>query len=520
MKLLLIYPPFGTPGIVPYSISYLKSFVTDNIDTAKNEVKCIDLNAKFHRFKFIKYYFKIKTVQNDGDYSTVLSDFYKDSTKVYSDNNKLIRTNLSLSKVDLGAEIGVADERDDGDNGKNCEVEANSKSPEFFEQLLDLILKEKPDLVAFSIVYSSQCFYATALINKLNQLNIPCIVGGPSVNQNLKKIAPYLSNEVELLKLVKKINLAELNLTKIGLDEQGVDADRGGGDTAANDSCDCNNLNCETVSDYSDYDSKDYLSKHLIIPLKTCSTCYYRQCAFCTHYKDECYFEFKLDRIKKTIEKSKQKYFFFIDDMISPSRLIELAEMLTPLNVFWSCQLKPTKELIPILPKLYESGLRCVCWGIESGNQRILNLMKKGITTEIAEQVLLESKKVKIKNVVFIMFGFPTETESEFKDTISFLEKNSNNIDLISTSLFGLQQGSKVYNDPKEFSIGKIIETPRTLLDDKISFEINPEVVKNSDCMTSQRAKEMKDNYRKSINNLNKLPKIFNFFKEQIMFFD
>ncbi|MBT5021245.1 radical SAM protein [Candidatus Woesearchaeota archaeon] len=454
MKLLLVYPPFCTPSILPYSISYLKSFVKDNLDV---DVKCLDLNAKFHKLKFKKYYSELnqteikKSIEKTGE---ILFKFNEESKPVYrGNNNKVVR----------------------------------GEEPELIKELIQLIIDEKPDLVGFSVVYNSQCFYATVFLNELRARGINCVVGGPSANEKMRSENICLKNEVELVEYIEKTF-----------------------DVVKKYSGHCN---CSTVNDYLDYSEDDYLCSESIIPLKTCSTCFYRQCAFCTHYKDEFYFEYELENIKKTIVNSGKKYFFLIDDMVSIPRIIQLAKIFKELKVIWSCQLKPTTDLIDVLPQLYESGLRCVCWGVESGNQRVLDLMKKGTKINEVKDVLIASSKIGIKNIAFIMFGFPGETETEFKDTIKFLKDNSDNIDLVSTSIFGLQKGSKVYNNPEEYGIVKITEKPRTILDERISFTVDAG-------MTPQRVAAIKDNYSRTIQKLDKLPRIFNYFKEQIMLFD
>ena len=81
---------------------------------------------------------------------------------------------------------------------------------------------------------------------------------------------------------------------------------------------------------------------------------------------------------------SKKKNFFFIDDMISRKRLIEIAEMVKPLGIRWWCQLRPTIDLCGHFKQLYESGLRCIGWGIESGSQKVLDKIKKG--TNVKDQ--------------------------------------------------------------------------------------------------------------------------------------
>ncbi|HLD86782.1 MAG TPA: radical SAM protein, partial [Candidatus Nanoarchaeia archaeon] len=230
------------------------------------------------------------------------------------------------------------------------------------------------------------------------------------------------------------------------------------------------------------------------------------------HYSKVPYVEYPIVLIEKTIRDSKQKHFFLIDDMIPIPRLLKLASMLKPLGAKWGCQLRPTREFTSnVLRTLHESGLEFVIWGVESGVDRILKLMKKGTNTADVEKVLNDSHDAGIKNITYIMFGFPTETKEEFRATIEFLKRNDRAIDLISPSTFGLQAGTPAFENPSEFGITRITEHPRELLGPKIEYEL-------SSGLTHEEAKEMRDKFKRSINNINKYPKAMNFFREHMFF--
>ena len=111
-----------------------------------------------------------------------------------------------------------------------------------------------------------------------------------------------------------------------------------------------------------------------------------------------------------------------------------------------------------------------VIWGVESGNDRVLGLIDKGTNTGDVSLVLQRSHQAGIKNVTYIMFGFPGETREEFMDTIRFLQDNAEFIDLISPSIFGLQRGTIVYDNPALFGITQIEEEERTVLEPKVKY--------------------------------------------------
>lgn len=472
MKLLLLYPPYCTPTSVPYSISYLKSFLNDNVKDKNFSAKCIDINAKWHKLKFNNLYEELKKTNNIEEYGKVLNDFKEQSGLVYYNNHQLILEN---------------------------------KDPEFFNDIINQILKEKPTHVALSFVYNSQVFWGTVLINKLKEHNIKCYVGGPAITDKLKKIANYSAHEVEFLEEINKdlnFEQKENNNTK----ESKINKQTN------NIKVDMNNLNCNTIVDFNDYEKDDYLSKEIIIPIRTSTSCPYKQCTFCTHHGNGTYFEYNINNILETIKKSKFKNVCFIDDYILPKRLKQLTDGLKGEDVKWWIQTKPVKEIIPLLKDASNAGLRCISWGVESGSQDILDKIKKGTNISDINSVLEESKKCNIKNVVYVMFGFPSETKEQFVETIDLLKKNDKNIDIVSTTIFGLQRGSYIYSHPEEFSIKQIHSEERTLLPPKITYDV-------VSGMTTEQATRLKSKYSKTLKKLNKLPQAFNIYKEQIILF-
>ena len=62
--------------------------------------------------------------------------------------------------------------------------------------------------------------------------------------------------------------------------------------------------------------------------------------------------------------------------------------------------------------------------GLESGSQRVLDLMDKRITLQQSETTLAALAYAGIKTTTFWLFGFPGETAEDFQATLDFLEKN------------------------------------------------------------------------------------------------
>ena len=66
--------------------------------------------------------------------------------------------------------------------------------------------------------------------------------------------------------------------------------------------------------------------------------------------------------------------------------------------------------------------------GLESGSQRVLDLMNKKITLQQSEAALASLAYAGIKTTTFWLFGHPGETEEDFQQTLDFVEANKDNI--------------------------------------------------------------------------------------------
>ncbi|MBI5241196.1 MAG: radical SAM protein [Elusimicrobia bacterium] len=75
------------------------------------------------------------------------------------------------------------------------------------------------------------------------------------------------------------------------------------------------------------------------------------------------------------------------------------------------------------------AGCRHVTFGIESGSQRVLGLMRKRYRIADADAALARAHGAGIAVTCNFMFGFPGETEADFQQTLAFLERNARRLD-------------------------------------------------------------------------------------------
>ena len=157
------------------------------------------------------------------------------------------------------------------------------------DTLLSPIKIYHPDFVGFSQMFLPQREFVFALAHHLHQEEIPLVIGGASLWYNPEA---YLSTvgstdfsevfdavfcgegelplkayiEGEPLKTIP--NIVCKNSTIVKTRKTGVD-----------------DLSLLPAPDFGDFPLKDYYAPEIVLPLLTSRGCYWRRCAFCTHYK-------------------------------------------------------------------------------------------------------------------------------------------------------------------------------------------------------------------------------------------
>jgi anaerobic magnesium-protoporphyrin IX monomethyl ester cyclase len=115
----------------------------------------------------------------------------------------------------------------------------------------------------------------------------------------------------------------------------------------------------------------------------------------------------------------------FIDDTftILPERTKEICEGMIGLNLEWICDTRIDCIDKDILDLMKRAGCVRIKIGIESGSERILKMIHKNITKEQVRKGVRLIKESGIPLTTYFMAGFPTETNDDLKQTISFAKE-------------------------------------------------------------------------------------------------
>ena len=116
--------------------------------------------------------------------------------------------------------------------------------------------------------------------------------------------------------------------------------------------------------------------------------------------------------------------FFFNDDtfVLDRNRVLEFCRQLIDkqLKIVWYCNGRVNLMTGEMLSAMYDAGCRGIAYGIESGNQKILDSMKKNETLEQVREVVGWTKKAGIHVTGYFMLGNLDETRANIRETIDF----------------------------------------------------------------------------------------------------
>ena len=115
---------------------------------------------------------------------------------------------------------------------------------------------------------------------------------------------------------------------------------------------------------------------------------------------------------------------WFADDCftLNRERLVETCDEIVKrqLDVGWECLSRVDTLKREIAAKMRRAGCVRVFFGIESGNNGILGLMRKQITVEQARKAVHTAKSVGLQVGAFFILGYPGESDETVLDTVRF----------------------------------------------------------------------------------------------------
>jgi anaerobic magnesium-protoporphyrin IX monomethyl ester cyclase len=179
-------------------------------------------------------------------------------------------------------------------------------------------------------------------------------------------------------------------------------------------------------------------------------------CAFCSKVTGQTYRPLPVKRVLEEVEDVKSRGFrriVFGDDniIVQPRRVRELLKALKPLGVEFRLNQDARNVEDDIVALAKEAGCIEVSFGVESGSQRMLDLMNKRSTVEANRKAISVLRRHGVTAKAYFMANFPGEDEETVKATLRFAEEARPDKWLLSS--FAPLPGSDTFQNPEKYGI-------------------------------------------------------------------
>jgi radical SAM superfamily enzyme YgiQ (UPF0313 family) len=118
------------------------------------------------------------------------------------------------------------------------------------------------------------------------------------------------------------------------------------------------------------------------------------------------------------------------------------------LKIKWVCNSRVDSVDLEILTLIKQAGCWNIAFGIESGNQEILDLINKQTTLEMINNAVALAKEAGLQVTGHVIIGLPTETVETIKTTETFI--NTLDLDFVQYYCAMPYPGTKFFADALE----------------------------------------------------------------------
>ena len=347
---------------------------------------------------------------------------------------------------------------------------------------------ETPETVAFSIMYLDQLPFALALAKfMIHDIHAGCriVLGGAAMSalapEELLRAASFvdavLTGEGELPFAELLDNQPLPLISGCTYREQGTVAFSGPGRVL-------DHLDLLAMADFSQLADGGYFNPAPVMPLYGSRGCKWRRCRFCAHNQS-----FGRHRarsamaVAREMQERRQRYgcrhFYLVDQYVDPHSLNQLSDAI--LNLGLDCRFQVMARTVgdytpALLNKAAQAGCCWISWGMESGSQKLLDLMNKGTKPDASLEVIKNAAAEGISNLLMMIFGAPGADAASLDDTCTFLNRAWPFIDGMTASAFVLFDQTEFGRHPGRYGLEILGRNPilnldgRWIYDQKLRF--------------------------------------------------
>jgi len=436
-KIILIHPPIAKCSEPPAGIAKLSACL--NANSVHHNVIDANLEGILYLLKHAPNNtttdrWTTRAVKNLERNIVALRDIstYRNKSKyqrVVADINRL----LSIEGEKINTDLTLADYQDQSLSPvKSADLISAAEKPQinpfypYFQYRLMNALEDNSDFIGFSLNYLSQALCTFAMIGFIKQI------------QPRQKIILGGSLVTSWIKLGARRNIF------YGLVDDMVE---GAGEQKLLELLNVKDGKTFYPPDYNGSPLNKYLSPGLILPYSSARGCYWHKCAFCPEKAEgHAYLPLEISQVTEELQILTQQMnpalIHILDSSISPSLLNALAQK--PPGAPWYGFTRITQHLADedFCLSLKNSGCTMLKLGIESGDQKVLDQLNKGIDLPTASAVLKTLKKTGIATYCYFLFGTPSETQECAIKTLDFVCRHHDCIDFLNLAIFNLPSQS------------------------------------------------------------------------------
>ena len=434
-------------AIAPYAKASVQKNVTDvTIDYASRKTKLMlvlmpEWSARFPPFNLAR----LSAVAKEAGYRTSILDVNAKCAREYKLNIK------PTNKINFTLWNPASSWRWVGENYYKF---VHPLFEEKYKEYVSDIVKYAPDVIGFSMYQFSEEPTKWIIAELKKQLpDAKIVIGGSNVQHGWFKIEPYYNyvvngeGEQNILKILDEVEEGITHSTPQYLtqpEEQRI------------------NLNNLPMPDYSSIDFNDYE-----IPNGALSELSRGCTAKCTFCEETHFWKYRQRQAVDALSEIEYLYYnkgtdiiWFIDSLVNGNlkelRAFAKGVVAKGLKIKWTGYARCDGRMdLAYLQDLAASGCIALNYGCESGSQKVLDDIDKGVTVAEMEQNFRDGKRVGIYAATNWIVGFPTETYQDFADTMTFLWRMRNeNINNIGTGMgFGLGPETIAGQNPDKFNL-------------------------------------------------------------------
>jgi radical SAM superfamily enzyme YgiQ (UPF0313 family) len=217
--------------------------------------------------------------------------------------------------------------------------------------------------------------------------------------------------------------------------------------------------------DFSDFPWENYPNR--IIPIATGRGCQWSACTFCSDITGSAGRTFRsrspknvLQELRYQAERFDTKLFVFTDPKLNSNldvwdSLLEKMHLRVP-DARWigAVHIGSTRKRNGLTKKelfaARQAGMVRFTTGLESGSQRVLDLMRKGTDLATSSQAIRDGAAAGISVRVTMIVGYPGEEANDVLRTVEFLEDHVESIERVMLNRFHIRTGTRFHREFEE----------------------------------------------------------------------